>query len=232
MGENKGYISFIESLGGLDGPGLRTVFFFQGCPARCIYCHNPETHSIYGGKEYTVQDVLDTVSKYRAYYGKYGGVTFSGGEPMIQREFLLDCIDALHSQKIHVALDTSGVIFDSEIFDKVDLILLDIKHTDKDKYKTVVGCNIEIDNTLKTLEYFKKNNIKFWVRQVIVEGINDDYQNIQTLKYLAQNAIKIELLPYHTMGKNKYEKLGIPYPVHLKEPSKDTMEKLNKWLLE
>jgi len=226
----KGFVSFVETLGGLDGPGLRTVFFLQGCPARCIYCHNPETHSFEGGVEYDVQKILDTVDKYKAYYGAHGGVTFSGGEPLVQRDFVIAAAKALKQNGIHTALDTSGILFDSDVYDAVDLVLLDIKHTDRNKYKQVIGVDFEIDNTFKILEYFDTHNIKFWVRQVIVPGINDDRQNISELKRLAKNAQRIELLPYHAMAKNKYQKLGIPYPDYLQEPSKELMETLNAWL--
>ncbi|MCL2598432.1 MAG: radical SAM protein [Firmicutes bacterium] len=229
---DKGYISFIESLGGLDGPGLRTVFFLQGCPARCLYCHNPETQSLQGGDLYTVQDVLLLVEKYRAYYGTNGGVTFSGGEPLVQRDFLLSCLKALREQKVHTTLDTSGTMFDAEIFDNVDLVMLDIKHTDPNKYKSIVDCDISMDTTHRCIEYFEQKGIKFWVRQVIVPEYNDDQANIQALKKLGKCALKIELLPYHALGKNKYEKIGKPYPDYLQEPTPELMARLNAWLKE
>ena len=233
MNDNtKGFVSFVESLGGLDGPGLRTVFFLQGCPARCVYCHNPETHAFEGGVEYSVQKILEVVDKYKAYYGVDGGVTFSGGEPLVQRDFVIACAKALRQKNIHIALDTSGILFDSDVYDAVDLVLLDIKHTDPTQYKSVIGVDFELDNTHKVIHYLNTNNIKFWARQVIVPTINDDHQNIIKLKQLASNAQKIELLPYHAMGKNKYEKLGKPYPDHLQEPSKELMQKLNTWLNE
>ncbi|MCL2370260.1 MAG: radical SAM protein [Firmicutes bacterium] len=219
-----GYINTIETLGGLDGPGIRTVFFLQGCPARCLYCHNPEMLEPCSQNQYTSQQVVDIAKRHIPYYGKFGGVTFGGGEPLVQSEFLLDVIPLLKKNGIDVVVDTSGIIYSPEVLKIADLIILDIKHTDRVGFEELVG--VPIDNTLRTLEFLNDNNLPFWVRQVIIDGINSDEDNIIKLKRLAHKAQKIELLPYHSMARHKYEKLGKPYPNNLKEPSRELMDKL------
>ena len=224
----RGRISNIETLGGLDGPGIRTVFFLQGCPAKCAYCHNPETLSGKGGTEYTPKQVADIAYKYKPYYGNKGGVTFSGGEPLAQSGFVLECIGELKKIGVGVVIDTSGVIYAPEVLSAADLTILDIKHTDEKKFLELTG--VSMDNTLRTLRYLSDNNLPFWVRQVILPDYNDDESNIRKLKTMAANAQKIELLPYHAMARHKYEKLGLPYPEGLREPDGTAMTRLNNLL--
>jgi len=231
-----GLINTIETLGGLDGPGIRTVFFLQGCPARCTYCHNPEMLPVLRSAEgitsekqshktiYTPKQILDIARKQAPYYGVLGGVTFSGGEPLAQSDFLLATILLLKKNKIHTVVDTSGIIFSPDVLKIADLTILDIKHTDANKFQELVG--LPIDNTLRTLEFLQKNNLPFWIRQVIIAGYNSDEDNILKLKSISKGAQKIELLPYHSMAKHKYEKLGLLYPKEIKDPSTELMERL------
>ena len=208
-----GKITDIESMGSADGPGIRLVLFMAGCKLRCLYCHNPETWTDEGSKEISAEEILQKFKKYSNYYGETGGVTFSGGEPLLQSEFLLEAIKLLKSKGIHVAIDTAGVASGyEEVLDLVDLVILDIKAVEAEEYKFVTGR--EIDEFKTFLSSCVKKNKKLWFRQVIVPGINDDEEHILKLKNFAKdipNVERIELLPYHSMGKMKYENLKIPY---------------------
>lgn len=208
-----GKITDIETMGSADGPGVRLVVFMAGCRLRCLYCHNPETWTEEGSREISAEEILAKFKKYQNYYGETGGITFSGGEPLLQSKFLLEAVKLLKQNNIHIAIDTAGVADDyDEILDLVDLVILDIKAVDENEYEYVAGQKIEKFN--KFLETCQKKNKKLWLRQVIVPGINDDEEHILKLKDFAakiENVERIELLPYHSMGKMKYEKLGIPY---------------------
>ena len=208
-----GKITDIESMGSADGPGIRLVLFMAGCKIRCLYCHNPETWTDEGSKEISAEEILQKFKKYSNYYGETGGVTFSGGEPLLQSKFLLEAIKLLKSEGIHVAIDTAGVASGyEEVLDLVDLVILDIKAVEAEEYKFVTGR--EIDEFKTFLSSCVKKNKKLWFRQVIVPGINDDEKHVLMLKDFAKtipNVERIELLPYHSMGKMKYEKLGIKY---------------------
>ena len=208
-----GRITDIETMGSADGPGVRLVVFMAGCKLRCLYCHNPETWTDADSIEISAEEILKKYKKYLVYYGEDGGVTFSGGEPLLQSKFLLDAIKLLKQNNIHIALDTSGVADNyEEVLDLVDLVILDVKAVDKDEYKYITGRSIEeFDKFLKAC--ISKNK-KLWLRQVIVPGINDDEKHIKMLKEFVKdipNVERVELLPYHSMGKPKYEKLGIGY---------------------
>ena len=208
-----GYINKIESMGLVDGPGIRTVIFMQGCPLRCIFCHNPETWEIKTCDKYTPLELVNKIKRYKPYYGKNGGVTFSGGEPLIQSEFLLECCKLLKKENINICLDTSGVGNNYiELLDYVDLIILDIKHITEDGYKKMTGTTINRFNEF--LNVCQNKNKKLWLRQVIVPGINDNKEYIYDLKkYISniKNVERVELLPYHTIALNKYKELNIPY---------------------
>lgn len=208
-----GKITDIEAMGSADGPGVRLVVFMAGCKLRCLYCHNPETWTDAGSKETSSDEILKRYKKYQNYYGEHGGVTFSGGEPLLQPKFLLETIKVLKNEGIHVAIDTAGVASDyDEILDLVDLVILDVKAVDADEYKFVTGHEIDKFNAFVKACVSKNKNI--WLRQVIVPGINDDESHVLKLKEFAShipNVERIELLPYHSMGKMKYEKLGIEY---------------------
>ena len=207
-----GNISSIET-GFVDGPGVRAVVYFQGCPLRCLYCHNPETWTGVGSKEISPEDVFAKFKKYETYYGENGGVTFSGGEPLLQSQFLLETIKLFKENGVHITIDTCGVAdgYD-EVLDRVDLLILDVKAVEADEYKFITGR--EIDDFNKFLKDCINKNKKLWLRQVIVPGINDDEKHVLMLKEFASkipNVERVELLPYHSMGKSKYEKLGIAY---------------------
>lgn len=222
--EITGYVHSFEPLGSFDGPGLRTVVFLSGCPMRCKYCHNPDM-LFSQGEEMSVSQVLDKCDRYRV-YTKNGGVTLSGGEPLMQGEFTRQLLSELNKRKVHTALDTAGSFYDEEALSLASLVILDIKHTLEEEFEKL--CAYPWDNMKRTLEFLKRRRKKFWVRQVIVPGITDTEDNIRRLKEMAKGAQKVELLPYHTMGIHKWEKLGIDYPLKgVIPPSKATMEILN-----
>jgi pyruvate formate lyase activating enzyme len=205
-------IHSIDTMGLVDGPGIRVVVFMQGCPLRCQFCHNPDTWNK-NGKIYTPQQLLDFILRYKDYFKNNGGVTFSGGEPLMQSEFLLETLKLCKENHIHTCLDTSGYGDNyEELLDYVDLILYDIKALDKDKYKNLTGQ--DINKTLEFLNVAQKKHKKLWIRQVIIPGFNDNIEYITELKEFIskiENVEKVELLPYHTMGVTKYEELNIPY---------------------
>lgn len=224
-----GSIDSIESLGLLDGPGIRTVVFLNGCKLRCKFCHNPE---MFTKKEnnYTPEELVKKILRNKPYFKNSGGVTFSGGEPLLQSDFIIECSKLLKKHNIHIAIDTAGVGNENyeELLKYVDLILLDIKHTDKKGYKEITGREMkEINNFIIALN---KSNKKVWIRQVIVPEITDSKKYIDSLiDYLKQikNIEKIDFLPYHKLGREKYIKLGIPYPYENKEEmDKEKCQKL------
>ena len=209
-----GKIREFEIMGLVDGPGMRLVVFMSGCKLRCAYCHNPETWDKNNyAKEVSSEDILAQYNKYSSYYGESGGVTFSGGEPLLQSEFILETTKLLKSKGVHVTIDTSGVgeKYD-EVLDLVDLVILDIKAVDAEEYKFITGR--EMTDFNEFLNKCIEKNKKLWLRQVIVPGINDDEAHIKKLKEFAShipNVERIELLPYHTLGVHKYEELVIKY---------------------
>ena len=211
----KGRISSEESMGLLDGPGIRYVVFLQGCKLRCKYCHNPETWDE-KGKSYTVSasELVSKVERFKKYFGNDGGITFSGGEPLRQPEFLLECLKLCKEKNIHTALDTAGVGFGEydEILKYTDLVILDIKSTDEEEYKKLTGQSIKAFYSF--LNACQKQGNKLWLRQVIVPNFNDTKENVLKLKSFAEklkNVERIELLPYKNIGKEKYKNLGILY---------------------
>lgn len=230
----KGYIDSIETMGLVDGPGIRFVVFMQGCPLRCLYCHNPETWNIGGKMEITPNELVRHIYKYRNYFGKNGGVTFSGGEPLYQHEFLLECLKLCKKMGIHTCIDTSGVSENNEeILKYVDLVIWDIKALDKETYKYITGKNI--DKSLEFIKLCQKMNKEMWIRQVIIPGINDNIEYIKKLKKFIEplkNIKKIELLPYHELGISKYKQLGIPYRLkNVKAMDKNKCDELYKVLI-
>lgn len=209
----KGSIAQIESMGLVDGPGIRTVVFLSGCKLRCIFCHNPEMFKL-GEFNYTPEELFNKILRNKPYFKNNGGVTFSGGEPLLQYDFLVETCKLLKKENINIALDTAGVgngNYD-EILKLVDLVIFDIKAIDDNSYKEITTNNI--NESLKFLKRCQELNKKMWLRQVIIPGINDneDYINklVEFIKPL-KNIEKIELLPYHTMAKEKYNKLNLPY---------------------
>jgi len=211
----KGRLHSIETFGAVDGPGIRTVFFMQGCPARCLYCHNPDSWNLSGGRDTDVDEIVHRAVRGMPYYGSKGGVTFSGGEPLMQGEFLAEAIDALHEKKIHCAIDTSGTYLDefSEIaISKCDLVLLDIKHPDPERFKIVAGRD---QSTLhEVIDIINAYDKHVWIRNVVVPDINDTEEDIRALNEFIEkikHVDKVELLGYHTMAVDKYAKLGMVY---------------------
>lgn len=214
--EITGKIHSLESFGTVDGPGIRFVVFLQGCPMRCLFCHNPDTWDYNAQTQYqmTPGELIEEVSRYKNFI-KTGGVTATGGEPLMQADFLLEFFKLCKEKGFHTALDTSGVIFNDKskaVMEFADLVLLDIKTTDDELHKRLTGHSR--DNNHKTLEYLQENNKPVWIRHVVTPGINDDDNHlIDTANYIAQYSVveQVEILPYHTMGKYKYENLGMKY---------------------
>ena len=233
---NTGYIHSIETMGLNDGPNIRIVVFMQGCPLRCLFCHNPDTWSSISNFKMTSKEIVDEIRKYRPYIEMGGGVTFSGGEPLLQSKFLLEVLKLCKKAGIHTCLDTSGTGYSKKYLDDIlkytDLVILDIKAIDIKNYKKITGANM--DSFSYFIERLKINNNKLWLRQVIVPGINDNEEYILKLKdyiKIFNNVEKIELLPYHTMGIGKYEKLNIDYPLKgISEISKERCKQLEELL--
>lgn len=228
-----GNIDSFESMGLVDGPGVRFVVFMQGCPLRCVYCHNPETWSNEKKIEMSASDLVKKILKYKTYFGEEGGVTFSGGEPLHQPEFLLEALKECKKNGINTCLDTSGAGENyDEILDYCDLIILDVKELDEEKYQKLTGKSMDWFNNF--LETCQKKNKKLWLRQVIIPGHNDTKENVLRLKDFAsklQNVEKIELLPYHSMARDKYKKLGIKYRLeNVLDMNKEKCEQLEKLL--
>ena len=212
----KGRIHSFQSMGAVDGPGLRCVVFMQGCPLRCAYCHNPDTHSFEGGEEYTPEEMLAKILRFKGYI-KNGGVTLSGGEPLMQIQFAKELFTLLRENGIHTALDTSGIgNLDEakELLAVTDLVLLDIKFLDGESYQK--HCKGDFEQVLEFLKLTKETDTTLWIRQVIVPGINDTEDNIHRLLELLQeyeNVEKIELLPFRKLCGPKYDILEIPFPL-------------------
>lgn len=212
-----GRIHSFESFGAVDGPGIRFVVFFQGCSLRCKYCHNRDTWPVKAGTEYTADEIVAKILRYKNYFTvSGGGVTLSGGEPLLQQDFLLDLIPKLKKHGIHVAIDTSGSFALTEkikkIIDLADLFLLDIKCINDDICKDLVGVSNKLE--LEFAKYLSEMNKDVWIRQVLVPGITDNEDDLLKLKdFLAtlRNVKKVEILAYHDLGKFKWENLGCNY---------------------
>lgn len=211
-----GNIHSYESFGTVDGPGIRFVVFLQGCPLRCKFCHNPDTWNATGAKiKESAEKTFEKIRKYKGYFGKKGGVTLTGGEPLVQSEFVLELFKLCKKDGIHTALDTSGYIFNDkvkEVLEYTDLVLLDIKAIDEKVYKELTG--VELKNTLEFANYLKEINKKTWIRHVVVPKITDNDELLDRLaNYVSKfdNVEKVEILPYHKLGEFKYKELGMKY---------------------
>ena len=234
----KGYIHSFETFGTVDGPGIRFVVFLYGCPLRCKYCHNPDTWFIDKTKAYTAKEVVNMCLKYKNYY-KNGGITVSGGEPLVQIDFLIELFKLCKENAIHTALDTSGILFDSnneklkELIKYVDLVLLDIKHIDNEKHIELTTKSNK--NVLEFARFLSNNNVPVWIRHVLVPTINTQKEYlIETRKFIdtLTNVKKVEILPYHTLGISKYEMLNIPYLLKgINPPSKEKLWTLKVYVL-
>lgn len=216
----KGHIHSTESFGTVDGPGVRYVVFFQGCPMRCLYCHNPDTWKPGEGIEMTVEEILREYKRNEVFY-KNGGITATGGEPLMQLPFLTELFREAKKQGIHTCLDTSGIMYRKErqkefekLFQVLDLVLLDFKHSNEESHKDLTGLSQK--HVLEFARVLDEASIPVIVRHVVVPGITDYEEHLKELgRILAgyKNLKGLEILPYHTMGRAKYEKMGIPYPL-------------------
>lgn len=230
----KGYIHSIESMGLVDGPGIRSVIFMQGCALRCRYCHNPDTWKIKEENSLilTAEEVVDRLIRFKPYYGKDGGVTFSGGEPLLQNEFLLETMKLCRKHNINICLDTAGYTPYpyEEILEYTDLVIFDVKHYTPEGYKDITGQSI--DESLAFLESVQRMGKRLWIRHVVVPSLTDSEEHLNALSsYLKtiKNVERIELLAYHTLGVEKYHHLGIPYTLEkTKAMDKSVVSKWNK----
>jgi len=233
MKNYSGSVGKIESFSTVDGPGIRSAVFLTGCTLRCIYCHNPE----FLEKEknnMTPEMLASKLINNKAYFKNGGGVTFSGGEPLLQCDFLIETCKFLKKENIHVALDTAGVgKYNEDIFNYINLVILDIKGSNKEDYKTISGFD-RFEETIDFLKTCESKNTPVIIRQVIVPGINDTKENILKLKKLVEpfkNVLKIELLGYHNMAIDKYKKLGRPYALNdIKSLATEKLEELKSYL--
>ena len=216
----RGRIYSIESFGAVDGPGIRLVVFFHGCPMRCAYCHNPDTWAGNSFTEMTVEEIKEKFDRNACFY-ESGGITATGGEPLLQLDFLIELFTAFKEAGIHTCLDTSGICFAPDNADKyrklaavTDLCMLDIKETDSAKHQALTGHDNR--NIFDFARFMDEQNVKLWVRHVLVPGITDDDKDLFELgKFLGtlKNLETLDVLPYHTMGVPKYEQLGLEYPL-------------------
>lgn len=217
----QGRIHSLESFGTVDGPGTRFVVFVQGCPMRCAYCHNPDTWEMNGGKLMEPAYIIEQYERNRPFY-KNGGITVTGGEPLMQVDFLIDLFTLAKEKDIHTCIDTSGISFNPDnqelmkkmdtLMELTDLVMLDIKHIDPAKHKDLTAQ--PNTNILKFAEYLNERNVDMWIRHVVVPGLTDEDEFLYQLGYYIgqfTNLKALDVLPYHTMGENKYEKLGMEY---------------------
>ena len=233
--ELKGYVHSLESFGSVDGPGVRYVIFLTGCAMRCQFCHNPDTWKMQAGTLYTTDELLKTAMRYRTYWGEKGGITVSGGEPLLQIEFLTELFRKAKEQGVHTTLDTSGNPFTreepyfgkmQELMKYTDLVMLDIKHIDDEKHKILTGHTNE--NILDMAKYLDEIGKPVWIRHVLVPERSDEDAALEKLhEFIAGlgNVEKVEVLPYHTLGAYKWKELGYEYPLEgIDPPTKERVE--------
>lgn len=236
-----GFIHSTESFGSVDGPGVRFVIFVSGCPMRCQFCHNPDTWDMQVGQKRSADDLLSQALRYKSYWGTEGGITVSGGEPLMQMEFLIELFRKAKEKGIHTTIDTSGAPFTreepffgkfNELMRYTDLLLVDVKHIDEEQHKILTGrTNM---NILDMARYLSETGKPVWIRHVLVPERNDDdvyleklYDFISKLK----NVQKVEVLPYHTFGEYKWKELGYEYPLAgIDPPSKERVANANRIL--
>lgn len=232
-----GRIHSIESFGTVDGPGIRFVIFMQGCGLKCKYCHNRDTWDTCGGTITSSDELLDKIERYKSYMlPSGGGVTVSGGEPLLQVKFLITLFKELKNRNIPTAIDTSGMVDLTddikELLSLTDLVLLDIKHINDEKSKDLVGFSNKKE--LAFARYLNDNNIPVWIRQVIIPGITDDEDDLIKLKEFLgslKNVQKVELMPYHELGKFKWENLGLEYELEgVPSATSEDIEKVKRIL--
>ena len=241
MSEVKGYIHSTESFGSVDGPGVRFIIFVNGCPMRCQFCHNPDTWKMQDGEERTTDELLKTALRYRSYWKKEGGITVSGGEPLMQMDFMIDLFKKAKAEGVHTNIDTCGAVFTreepffskfKELMNVTDLVILDIKEIDESKHKKLTGwSNL---NILDMAKYLSEINKPVWIRHVLVPGGSDNDEELIRLNEFIKtlsNVDRVEVIPYHDLGIFKWEKLGIAYPlINVKPPTKERVENAKKLL--
>ena len=237
----KGYVHSLESFGSVDGPGVRYVIFLSGCAMRCQFCHNPDTWNMKDGKEYTADQLLKIALRYKSYWGEKGGITVSGGEPLLQMEFLTELFKKAKEAGIHTTLDTSGNPYTAkeswhaqwlELMKYTDLVLLDIKQNDEQEHRKLTGQTGE--NILAMARELSDMEKPVWIRHVLVPGGSDKDEYLYRLAdfiHTLKNVQRVEVLPYHTLGTFKWEKLGIPYPLEgVKPPTQERIDNARKIL--
>ena len=233
----KGRVHSFQSMGTVDGPGVRFVAFLQGCNLRCKCCHNPDTWSFSGGSEYSPEEIVKRAVRYKEYFGELGGITLSGGEPICQSDFAYEIFRLCHENGINTCLDTSGSVLNESVkklLSETDRVLLDVKYTNDADYKENVGCGLT--SVLDFLAYLDEKGIPTTVRQVIIPSLNDSDGNILELKAITGKykcVDKIELLPFRKICTSKYENMKLEFPLaHIPEPSTEKMAHLKKILEE
>ncbi len=238
-----GRIHSLESFGTVDGPGVRFVVFVQGCPMRCAYCHNPDTWSMKGGTEMNAADIITAYKKNSGFY-RDGGITVTGGEPLMQLEFLLELFTLANEQDIHTCIDTSGIAYRTndpqwtnllnQVLDLTNLVMLDIKHIDPIKHKELT--KQPNDRVLEFAQYLSDRKVPMWIRHVVVPTINDDRESLYKLGYHigAYETLKaLDVLPYHELGLSKYENMGLEYPLkHIKGMDKAQIPPLKQHIID
>ena len=237
-----GYIHSLESFGTVDGPGVRFVVFCQGCPMRCKYCHNPDTWEMGKGERMSPEEIIRQYERNKAFYAQ-GGITVTGGEPLLQIDFLLELFTLAKEQDIHTCIDTSGAVYREgesvynqkldSLMAMTDLVMLDIKHIDAASHRELTG--LPNEGILAFARYLDKRNVPLWIRHVLVPGITDDEGALSRLgEFIGtlKNLKALDVLPYHTMGEVKYEQLGIAYPLKGVEPAtKDQAQRAREIVL-
>ena len=230
-----GRVHSIQSMGTVDGPGVRYVVFLQGCNLRCACCHNPDTWSINEGVEYTAEEIVSRAERFREYFGREGGVTLSGGEPLLQADFAREVFDRCHKAGINTCLDTSGSLLTDAVkalLDETDRVLLDVKYTADELYQEYVGCGLK--RVLEFLDYLDEKGIATTLRQVVIPGLNDNADNVLKLKAIARShkcVDKVELLPFRKLCEVKYKAMSIDFPlVDIDEPTGEKMTSLRAML--
>ena len=241
MEQTKGYVHSLESFGSADGPGVRYIIFLSGCAMRCQFCHNPDTWDMQKGTLYTAKELIDKAWRYRNYWGKDGGITISGGEPLLQIDFLLEFFKLAKAKGIHTTLDTAGNPFTREepffgkfrkLMELTDLVMLDFKEMDGVRHKELTG--VANDNILDLARYLSDTGKDMWIRHVLVPGLTDQEDDLKAMRGMLdelKTVKKVEILPYHSLGLFKWKNLGIPYTLEgVPAPTKEEVERAEKLL--
>lgn len=231
----KGNIHSIETCGTVDGPGIRYVLFLEGCLLRCQFCHNPDTWGIGTGNEVTVEEIVEDIKRYKPFFKNNGGLTVTGGEPLLQIDFLIELFKACKNIGVHTTIDSSGGCYHKspvflekleELFKVTDLVMLDLKHIDKEKHKNLTGKSNE--HILEFAQLLSEKKIPVWIRHVLVPTITNNEEDLKALREFINtlsNVEKVEILPYHRLGVYKWKALGLEYPLeHIKEPTQEEIQ--------